>query len=106
MMLKSGTKPPSGVKLSCMPLTAPQLASVVTVANSAEFGDAEARLLAFHVAAGLGAGRGHLDAGLLQHGRAALLEVICTTTPRRNQDVMAANTAQPCRVSRTILPNV
>ena len=35
-MLNSGTRPPSGVKLSCQPFTAPQLASVVTVANSAE----------------------------------------------------------------------
>jgi hypothetical protein len=31
-MLKSGTSPPRGVKLSCMEFTAPQLASVVTVA--------------------------------------------------------------------------
>ena len=29
--------PPSGVRLSCMLLTAPQDASVVTVVNSAEF---------------------------------------------------------------------
>ena len=36
MMLTSGTIPPSGMKESCMELTAPQLASVVTVANSAE----------------------------------------------------------------------
>ena len=36
MMLIMGTMPPSGVKESCMPFTAPQLASVVTVANSAE----------------------------------------------------------------------
>ncbi len=35
-MLNSGTRPPSGVKLSCMLFTAPQLASVVTVANSAD----------------------------------------------------------------------
>ncbi len=35
-MLNSGTMPPSAVKLSCIALTAPQLASVVTVANSAE----------------------------------------------------------------------
>ena len=35
-MLTSGTRPPSGVKLSCMLLTAPQEASVVTVANRAE----------------------------------------------------------------------
>jgi hypothetical protein len=31
-MLKSGTSPPSGVKLPCIELTAPQEASVVTVA--------------------------------------------------------------------------
>src|ERR1035438_10109341 len=35
-MLKSGTKPPIGVKLSCIVFTAPQLASVVTVVKSAE----------------------------------------------------------------------
>ncbi len=35
-MLTSGTAPPSGVKLSCMALTAPHEASVVTVANKAE----------------------------------------------------------------------
>ena len=35
MMLASGIMPPSGVKLSCMLLTAPQLASVVMVAKSA-----------------------------------------------------------------------
>src|ERR1035441_5774611 len=36
MMLTRGTIPPSGMKESCHPLMAPQLASVVTVANSAE----------------------------------------------------------------------
>ena len=35
-MLNNGTKPPIGVKESCMELTAPQEASVVTVAKSAE----------------------------------------------------------------------
>ena len=35
-MLASGTRPPSGVKLSCIELTAPHEASVVTVAYSAE----------------------------------------------------------------------
>ena len=35
-MLNSGTKPPSGVKLSCMALTAPHEAAVVIAANSAE----------------------------------------------------------------------
>ncbi len=36
MMLTIGTMPPSGIRLSCMVLTAPQEASVVIVANSAE----------------------------------------------------------------------
>src|SRR6266536_2805888 len=35
-MLNNGTKPPSAVNESCIELTAPQEASVVTVANSAE----------------------------------------------------------------------
>ena len=37
MRLIIGTMPPSGVKESCIELTAPQLVSVVTVAKSAEF---------------------------------------------------------------------
>ena len=35
-MLNNGTKPPSAVNESCIELTAPQEASVVIVANSAE----------------------------------------------------------------------
>ena len=66
MMLVSGTMPPSGVKLSCMPLTAPQLASVVMVAKSAALGDAVADFLAFHVAAGRGC-----SASLLQRRESA-----------------------------------
>ncbi len=34
-MLTSGISPPSGVNESCMPLTAPQLVSVVMVAHNA-----------------------------------------------------------------------
>ncbi len=34
-MLNSGTRPPSAVKLSCIALTAPHEAAVVTAANSA-----------------------------------------------------------------------
>ena len=37
MMLMSATMPPSGVSESCMVLTAPQLASVVMVAKSADW---------------------------------------------------------------------
>ena len=49
-MLISGIIPPSGVKLSCMAFTAPQEAAVVIVANRARQRDAEADLLALHVA--------------------------------------------------------
>ena len=48
-----GTRPPSGVNESCIELTEPFDAAVVAVAQSAEFDDAEARFLAFHVAARL-----------------------------------------------------
>ena len=48
-----GTKPPSGVIESCMLLTAPVDVAVVTAANKRRRRDAEARLLALHVAAGL-----------------------------------------------------
>ena len=53
-MLISGIMPPSAVKMSCMALTAPQEAAVVMTANRADSGDAEADLLAFHIAAGRG----------------------------------------------------
>ncbi len=74
MMLNSGTRPPSGVKLSCMLFTAPQLASVVTVANSAELAMPKRVFLALHVAAGLGGGGGGLKPELRQDRIAGLLE--------------------------------
>ena len=52
-MLTSGTIPPSGVKLSCMELTAPHEASVVDDREQRGVGHAEPHLLALHVAAGL-----------------------------------------------------
>ena len=52
MMLTSGTRPPSGVNESCQLLIAPQLASVVTVAKSAELAMPKRHSLPFHVAAG------------------------------------------------------
>ena len=62
-MLISGIMPPSAVKLSCMALTAPQEAAVVTTANRAGRDDAEADLLAFHIAAGQAHGRECVVAG-------------------------------------------
>ena len=57
-----GTRPPSGVNESCIALTEPLDAAVVaTVHRCAELRDAEARFLAFHVAAGLQRGRRLID---------------------------------------------
>ena len=74
-MLNIGTRPPSGVSESCMQLTAPQLASVVTQANSADWKLPEANFLAFEVASGrvhaqLGEARVAGDFRVPQHQRA------------------------------------
>ena len=61
-MLTSGTRPPSGVKLSCMALTAPQRGVGGDGREQRRVGDAEADLLAFHVAAGLHRARRLVDA--------------------------------------------
>ena len=68
----SGTKPPSGVIESCIVLTAPQEVAVVTRREQARRRDAEARLLALHVAAGL-RGAGDLVDALLRDQRIAVL---------------------------------
>jgi len=61
-MLNNGTKPPSAVNESCIELTAPQDASVVTVAKSAGVENAEPDLLALHVSVRYG------DAQMLMDG--------------------------------------
>ena len=95
MMLISGTMPPSGVNESCMPLTAPQLASVVIVAKSAELRDPEANFLALHVAAGLH-GADVCWSMPCSNGLPCASAEYATVTPARNRIAMAAHTAQPC----------
>ena len=88
-----------------MELTAPQDVTVVAVANSVGVGDAEADFLALHVAAGLRAVGGC-------RARAASCRVALplgrrsTEQQAEEDDDIAASTAQPCRVSPTILPKV
>ena len=94
MMLTIGTRPPSGVNESCMLLTAPQLASVVTVAKRAELAMPKRDFLAFHVAAG------HMAPALIGAGQqriAADLRPVRGRHTGQEQDTMAANTAQPAR---------
>ena len=102
-----GTRPPSGVKESCIAFTEPLEAAVVAVAQIAEFDDAEAHLLAFHVAAGLHvAGRGWSDAGPRQRGIARLLAATVAARSATKTIVIAARMAQPWRESPTMRPKV
>ena len=80
---------------------------MVAVAQSVGVGDAEADLLALHVAAGLGGAGDLVDPGLGEERVAGLLarrghaqEQATKTT------VIAARMAQPWRVSPTIRPKV
>ena len=106
-MLTIGTRPPIGVKLSCIELTAPQEVSVVVVSKSDGVGDPEADLLALHVAAGLSCAQRLIDAELGEGRVAGALGPIGRrVTPHRNRMPMAPNSAQPCRMLPTMRPNV
>ena len=91
--------PPSGVKESCIAFTAPQEAAVVIGGEQRRGGDAEARFLAFHVAARLqrrsrlvDAERGELRIALLLERRSR------RSTATTNITAIAASTAQPWRM--------
>src|SRR5271168_967603 len=104
MMLTRGTSPPSGVKESCQPLMAPQLASVVTVANSAELAIPKrtslpsifppdcVALACWFTPASNGLPRASAQYAVL--------------TPTRNSASIAAHTAQPCRGACVMRPSV
>ena len=75
-MLNSGTRPPIGVKLSCMLLTAPQLASVVNVANRAELAIPKRVSLPSMLPPDCARGGRSLNPQVGQNGIAGLLEVV------------------------------
>ena len=81
--------PPSGVKLSCIEFTLPVVKVVVTLGEQSALGDAEAHLLALHIAAGLVGVGGSLDAGLGQSGVPACSD---TTATGRNRSSSAPMT--------------
>ena len=105
MMLISGTMPPSGVNESCMPLTAPQLASVVDRGKERRGRNSEAHFLAFHIAAGLHGAHVLVDS-VQQRIAASFRRSRRTVTPARNKIAIAAQTAQPCRCEPVIRPSV
>ena len=61
IMLAISTRPESGMKLSCIESTAPSEEAVGHGGEQRGLPDAEADLLAFHVAAGLPRARGLID---------------------------------------------
>ena len=104
MMLTSGTMPPSGVYESCMLFTAPQLASVVTVVNKAEFTMPNRTSLPSMFPPDCSApacwsmpARSGLPFASAQYAVA---------TPAKNKKAMAAQTAQPWRCEPVIRPSV
>ena len=94
-MLSSGTRPPSGVKLSCIALTEPLEAAVVAVAQSAELAMPKRDLLALHVAGGGVDRRAARASGL--PARSAPVER--RRSRARNRTAIAAKIAQPWRLS-------
>src|SRR5580692_8967754 len=105
MMLTRGTIPPSGVNESCQPLMAPQLASVVTVANRAELAMPKRVSLpsmlppdcAADECCATVAGYSGFPFASAQYA---------TVTPQRNRIAIADQTAHPCAGDPVIRPRV
>src|ERR1700722_11376174 len=106
--LISGTIPPSGVKESCMELTAPQLVSVVTVANNAEF--ASPKRTSFPSMLPVDCAGDTRDdawyAAVVTSGFPCASAQYAVLTPARKSSAIAAQTAQPCRGEPVIFPSV
>ena len=104
-----GTIPPNGVNESCMELTAPQLVSVVTVANSAEFTTPNRTSFPSRLptACIVDDGRcGLCCAAADNNGFPLASAQYAVVTPERKSSAIAAHTAHPCRREPVIVPNV
>ena len=104
--MKSGTRPPSGVKESCIALTEPFEAPVVAVAQMAELTMPKRTSFPSMLPPAWSA------LARLSTPRASIRGLPCcsahtaTPTPTTRMIIMAASTAHPWRVSPTILPKV
>src|SRR5581483_5424149 len=104
MMFTNGTIPPKGVKESCQPLIAPQLASVVTVANKAESAMPNRTSLPSMFPPDCRAlTRWSV---LARRGFPRASAQYATETPQRNKIAIADHTAQPCARDPVIIPSV
>ena len=93
-----GTAPPSAVKLSCIAFTAPQLAAVVTAANSAEALMPKRTSLPSRLPAAPS------TPSAVSRGLAWCSKCITATTDITNSSVIAASTTKPWRRSPTMRP--
>src|SRR5271166_1569528 len=107
--LISGTIPPSGVNESCMELTAPQLVSVVTVANSAELATPNRTSFPSRFPEACRAAAGCFElccAAAVTKGLPRASAQYAVLTPATNSKAIADHTAHPCRGEPVIFPNV
>src|SRR5580765_5580397 len=106
MMLVSGTRPPSGVNESCQPLMAPQLASVVTVAKSAELAMPKRHSLPSMLPPDESAVTDWSAPAVVSNGLPRASAQYAVVTPARNRNAIAPQTAQPCLGEPVICPSV
>src|SRR5437588_5149409 len=104
MMLTSGTMPPRGVKESCHPLIAPQLASVVAVAHNAVLAIPKRTSLPSMLPPDcIDVERWSTPANRGLPFASAQYTVL---TPTANSRAIDAQTAQPCFCEPVMRPNV
>src|SRR5262249_61710947 len=96
-MLTRGPSPPSGVKESCQLLMAPQLASVVTVANSAELAIPKRTSFPSILPPGAVAVTAWFAPAAVSIGLPEASAQYAVVTPARNRNAIAAHPPQPCR---------
>ena len=101
-----GTSPPSGVNESCMELTDPFDAAVVAVAQSAELAMPKRVSLPSMLPPGCIAEAAWSTPSASKRGFPACSAANAPTSRGTKITSMAASTAQPCRLSLTMLPNV
>src|ERR1022692_3213373 len=109
MRLIRGTIPPSGVNESCIEFTAPQLVSVVTVANSAEFATPNRTSFPSRFPTPCDAAFERCEpccAAAVSKGFPRASAQYAVVTPARNSKAIAAQTAHPCRGEPVIFPSV
>src|SRR6185436_12025956 len=95
-MFASGTRPPIGVKESCQPLIAPQLASVVTVAERAVLAMPNRTSLPSMLPPDDPALTVWVAPAVVNNGLPRASAQYAVVTPARKRNAIAPHTAHPC----------